>query len=341
MNPNTRAKSPLITIAIPTYNRLEILSNTLALLAKQDGFYDDDVEIVISDNCSPIDPTPMLREFEKSHGRPVVIHRNIANEGIDGNIHRVADLASGYYILFMSDDDILLPGTLRRMKILVRENPDLLFCFMNCYPFRECFDPLKMVPPIIKIDQTLVTQSNDRFVETIGIWSTFVSAFFVERLAWINIQDRTRFIGTDIYLTHVLFRLLSEGSQRIKVVTAEPLIAARDAFTGSFRIAHAFGFNFMRLLLEDAPLLGFSKRTMRAIKLNVMHKSLPTMILMIRLGPQPRALIFQEFQLLLRYTWWEPVAWLRMLPLMILPISTLRILGRLRRTLRSHIFKGE
>jgi len=65
------------------------------------------------------------------------------------------------------------------------------------------------------------------------------------------------------------------------------------------------------------------------------------MILMIRLGPQPRALIFQEFQLLLRYTWWEPVAWLRMLPLMILPISALRILGRLRRTLRSHIFKGE
>lgn len=334
MSPGTRADVPLITIAIPTYNRIDTLTATLDELARQEGFHDTDLEVVISDNASPVDPTPMLREFERRHGRSLVLHRNASNEGIDGNIHRVGELATGRYILFMSDDDVLLPGTLRRLQAIVREQPDLLFCFVNGYSFRGAYDPAFRGPPIIKLDRPLVTRSNDALLQTIGVWSTFLSAFFVDRQAWIDVPDRTRHLGTDIYLTHVLLRLLSSQPDRTKIVTAEALVAARDAFTGNYRMFHAFGLHFMKLLLKQAPSLGFSHETVSVVKRRTMRDTLPSMILIVRMGSLPRALTLTEHGQLLRYTWWEPIAWVRILPLMLLPRAGLDALRWLRRRTR-------
>lgn len=328
------SQEPLITIAIPTYNRLAILKDTLELLALQEGFHDPTVEIIISDNASPVDPRPMLEEFQRAHSRKLVLHRNTSNEGIDGNIHRVADLATGRYVLFMSDDDILLPNTLRRLQQMVCTQTDLLFCFVNGFPFTGIYSPDKTAPPIIKINSTLQTRSADEFIETVWVWSTFLSAFFVERRAWLGVVDRQRYIGTDIYLTHVLYRLLAQQRGRTKIVTAEPLVAARMEYTGSFRIFFAFGVHFMKLLCEDAPRLGFSARTLRAIKIRTMKAGLPPMILMVRRGPKPRRLSWQELGMLFRYTWWEPVAWLYMLPLIVLPRSAINGLIALKHRLR-------
>jgi len=83
----------------------------------------------------------MLREFEQRDGRPLVLHRNGHNEGIDGNIDRVGKLAFGRFILFMSDDDVLLPGTLRRLQAMTRENaPRLAFSALalNVVKRRTC-----------------------------------------------------------------------------------------------------------------------------------------------------------------------------------------------------------
>ncbi len=331
MSPAARADAPLITIAIPTFNRIEMLTQTLEELARQDGFHDEDVEIVISDNASPVDPTAMLREFERRHNRPLVLHRNASNEGIDGNIHRASELATGRYILFMSDDDVLLPGSLRRLLAMVHDQPDLLFCFVNGYSFRGTYDPAFRAPPIIKLDSTLVTRSNDALLKAIGVWSTFLSAFFVERQAWVSVPNRTQHLGTDIYLTHVLLRLLAAQPQRIKIVTADALVAARDAFTGSYRMFHAFGLHFMKLLLEQAPGLGFSAATIAAVKRRTMRDTLPSMILIVRMGTKPRALTLAEHCQLLRYTWWEPIAWTRMVPLMLIPQAGLYGLRWLRR----------
>lgn len=324
---------PLITIAIPTYNRVAILQDTLDLLALQDGFHDPHIEIVVSDNASPIDPTPMLEAFQARHGKALVLHRNAANLGIDGNIHQVAELARGRYVLFMSDDDILLPGTLRRLERMVGERPDLLFCFVNGFPFSGTYVPHAVAPPIIRIGETLVTRSADEFVETVWVWATFLSAFFVDRRAWAGVADRERHIGTDIYLTHVLYRLLAQQPGRTKVVTAEPLIAARMEYTGSFRIFFAFGLHFMKLVCEDAPRLGFSARALRAVKVRTIKAGLPPMVMMVRRGKQPRRLSWPEIRMLLRYTWWEPTAWLYLLPLVVLPRSVLDGLLSLKRRL--------
>lgn len=45
-------KRPLLSICIPTYNRAEILDKTLFLLFSNPDFNVDEIEVVVSDNCS-------------------------------------------------------------------------------------------------------------------------------------------------------------------------------------------------------------------------------------------------------------------------------------------------
>ena len=56
----TRMKdiNPYLSICIPTYNRSEVLKESLMQLLKYEG---DDIEVVISDNCSPDNTEEVVR----------------------------------------------------------------------------------------------------------------------------------------------------------------------------------------------------------------------------------------------------------------------------------------
>lgn len=325
--------SPLISIAIPTYNRAETLAETLKALAVHPELMDDYVELVISDNASTDHTVDVIRDFSASTGKSVRYGRNGSNLGIDGNIHAVAHLATGRYLLLMSDDDFLKPGAITRLVNLVQEHPDLLFCFANAGSFSGSYDPAVTLPSVIQMPNTLVTTDVDKVLQTIWIWSTFISAFFVDREAWVGVSDQRRFIGSDIYLTHVLYRVLAKNRGRTCVVTADQLSAARMEYTGSFRIFHAFGNSFLGLVCQDAQILGLDKSAMRAVKLATIRKGLPPMVLMVRRGLRPRRLTWQEWRLLFRHIWWEPTAWIYILPICALPQSGIEALMRLKRLL--------
>lgn len=331
--------APLISIAIPTYNRATVLADTLCSLASHPELMRDDIELVISDNASTDKTEDVVRDFSARTGKAVRFSRNESNLGIDGNIHAVSHLAIGRYLLLMSDDDFLRPGALTRLTELVHRYPDLLFCFANGGSFSGRYDPDASLPSLIQIPDTLVTQDPDVVLQTIWIWSTFISAFFVDRQAWINVPEQQRFIGSEIYLTHVLYRALAENRGRTCVVTADQLSAARMEYTGSFRIFHAFGNSFLGLVCDEAPSLGFRKAAMRAVKLATIRKGLPPMILMVRRGLKARRLTWIEWRLLFRHTWWEPAAWAYLLPICLLPQSGIEALVRLkRRILKRSLF---
>lgn len=324
---------PLISIAIPTYNRATMLGETLNALASHPELMNDDVELVISDNASVDDTANVVSDFSKRTGKPVRFSRNERNLGIDGNIHVVSRLATGRYLLLMSDDDFLKPGALTRLSDLVRQHPDLLFCFANGGAFNGRYDPTEDLPPLIKLKEMMLTKDPNVVVQTIWIWSTFISAFFVERRAWVSIQDQEQFIGSDIYLTHVLYRVLAGNPGRTCVVTSEQLTAARMEYTGSYRIFHAFGNSFLGLVCNEAPLLGLSRVALRTVKLATIRKGLPPKILMVRRGPNPRRLTWMEWRQLFRYTWWEPAAWVYLLPICLMPGFSIDAIMRVKRLL--------
>jgi glycosyltransferase involved in cell wall biosynthesis len=103
---------PLLSVAIPTYNRADYLRSNLAQLGSELASVPQGlVEVLVSDNCSP-DETPSVVQEAVAQGFPVRYVRNSENLGWGRNFSQCYELAQGRYVLLLGDDDLFLDGTL-------------------------------------------------------------------------------------------------------------------------------------------------------------------------------------------------------------------------------------
>jgi glycosyltransferase involved in cell wall biosynthesis len=110
------------TVAIPVFNRRELVHATLASALSQNV---RDLEILVIDNCSTDGTWESLQAYEDPRLRRV---RNERNIGLFGNFNRCLELARGTYVQFLCSDDRLMPGCLgEQVRIMdAHENVALL-----------------------------------------------------------------------------------------------------------------------------------------------------------------------------------------------------------------------
>jgi glycosyltransferase involved in cell wall biosynthesis len=89
----------VLSICIPTYNRANILRNTLSNLVAQDL---SRVEIIISDNASTDYTYQVVKEYEE-YG--IKYFCNSKNQGFTYNLIRVMECAKTDYLTLVSDED--------------------------------------------------------------------------------------------------------------------------------------------------------------------------------------------------------------------------------------------
>ena len=99
---------PLLTILIPTYNRRFYLEKTLSNLLSEIrlGEIEENVNILIGDNCSTDDTKRYLKESG------LEFYTNHKNEGITGNITIGLSKIDTPYVWIFGDDDLLAGGAL-------------------------------------------------------------------------------------------------------------------------------------------------------------------------------------------------------------------------------------
>ncbi|HBO97409.1 MAG TPA: hypothetical protein DD648_05195 [Candidatus Omnitrophica bacterium] len=96
------------SILIPTYNRAELLIQTVNNLRRQSF---QNFEILVWDNCSSDDTEEKVRGI----GDPRIIYnKNGSNLGYGRNLRACSEKATGDIVFLMGDDDILLEGALQR-----------------------------------------------------------------------------------------------------------------------------------------------------------------------------------------------------------------------------------
>lgn len=99
-----------ITIAIPTYNRKDYLKEAIESVLSQNC---PGVELLISDNHSTDGTEELINKVIKEHpGRLIRYNRFDENHGVSENWKYCIQNASGYYLLVLGDDDVLLPGSI-------------------------------------------------------------------------------------------------------------------------------------------------------------------------------------------------------------------------------------
>lgn len=114
----------LISICIPTYNRPMQLKRMLESI---DTTKVDDIDIVISENCSPKqkETRKVVEEYQKTHPYEVHYFENDRNLGYDKNIRAAVARATGRFCMFFSDDDMAMPGALDEYIEFVQKHKDV------------------------------------------------------------------------------------------------------------------------------------------------------------------------------------------------------------------------
>jgi glycosyltransferase involved in cell wall biosynthesis len=101
----THKNFPLITIAIPTYNRADgYLKQALESAVNQTYQH---LEIIVADNCSSDHTNEVVKKFADS--RIIRYYKHAKNIGANNNFNFCVEQAQGAYFLLLHDDDWIDP----------------------------------------------------------------------------------------------------------------------------------------------------------------------------------------------------------------------------------------
>jgi abequosyltransferase len=287
-------EKPLLTIAIPTYNRARYLRENLAALFDQ-LVAEPRVELIVSDNAS-LDETPLLvREFQE-RGLGICYIRNDTNLGADKNILQCFEQACGKYVWIIGDDDIVLTGCVKQIMVYL-EMDDYDMLYLVPYGFDN--DPLAEFLPDPLGREVAVIDSADLFVKKIGTMFSLISCNILnkERLLTIEHQPFIKFTGTNLIQLSWTYPLLTRFSKGLCVY--HRFLAIRNGTSGGYSVTRVFGENLRYVtdeLLVDHPSLA------KLIYCSAITGFLPFAILKIRQN-RHGAFEIEDFHKTLRFVY--------------------------------------
>lgn len=300
-----------LTIAIPTYNRCNLLRQTLDSIIEQRG---EGVEIIVSDNASTDGTEEMMRKYREEHN--IRYFRNAENLGMDRNFLNCLQKAEGDYIHLLSDDDILLPGAIDKILFLIdTEQPD--YINLNSFTYStDVYDPNSKRPPRIKLEEDLVTSDKEIYMGYIGVYITYISATIIKRSNFCMLKNPEKYFGTYFLHAHLVLDSLKGDNKKV-IITKEAYLAAKNNNSGGFNLYEVWIKQYKNLLLNTAVRNGFDYKQMQDIYVNDVNGFIRDSILKYRVTDN--AYEMNHRGILFRYTYMYPKVWIKTYMYAILP----------------------
>ncbi len=201
-------RMPLISVCIPAYNRAGVLPALLDSILKQDF---DDFDIVLAEDASPERQAieAKVAAYQQRYGNRVKYHANKQTLGYDGNLRRLVELATGDYVLFMGNDDLLAPGALSAVAAAVREQPNVGVVLRSYSSFVSA--PERPVQVFRYFDEDRVFPPGPDTVVTFFRRSVFISGMVFKRSS-AAAYATAQFDGTLLYQQHLVGHILRQES---------------------------------------------------------------------------------------------------------------------------------
>ena len=225
---------PVLTIAIPTYNRAWCLRELLTLLVDQ--IKDEPrIELIISDNASPDDTTSVVGEFV-AHGLRVRYIRNDENIGPDANFLQCFEQARGKYVWLFSDDDLIVPGGLARILSYCEVAEYDLISLGSYYPFGDSYTPRSL-----EACNAIEISDPSEYAKLVHVFFTFISGHIInkDRVLAAGPKPYSSLVGTALVQLGWAYTALNVFVRGLYI--RENLIAVRQNNTGGYKLFQVFG----------------------------------------------------------------------------------------------------
>lgn len=317
----TDQSSPLLTIAIPTYNRAEYLDLCLSQICQQVPPGDRRIEIIVSDNNSSDQTSAVVNKYV-DRGHPVRYVKNQVNIGGDPNIIQCFNLARTKYVLVFGDDDVFLDGSIQKMVDLISSD-NFGVVHLRSFGFETGQDPLQAKP---QKHHLFTYRSKPYFVWRISYLFTFISANIINK-SLIGPEADTTETGPNMAQLGWIFSALSRADNN--AVIDGYVFASKGDNASGYHLCEVFGKN-TNLVFALLIKRGIDKKLFSIFNLHLLVTFFPDRILTQRLNPA-RSTGEDCFNILYPIFRRNPFFWLFTFPIIRLPLPLARIWFRLIR----------
>lgn len=317
-----RLGSPLVSIAIPTYNRGELLESTLQSILPQ---LPDDFEVVICDTGSTDDTRERIAPIAAAIPRVrFVSHAERLN--LDEALLELLDLGRGEYVWFFSSDDRMKPGAAEtvRQRISGSPKPPALV-YVNQEIVGE--DGRTLIASQVGRERDRDFADGRGIFPWLGMNLGFLSASVIPLASARHVASARDFAGTRSLNLHLYLECLRHGGPALYI--GEPLVRARRASGAPpYKYRDVFVRDIVRIL-SHARWRGFRWfRIYRAMQRIVAGQYLR---LVVSWRADDPAELSRTFPAMCRACWMIPAFWLLVVPARLAPRSLVRgVRNRLR-----------
>lgn len=213
---------PQLTICIATYNRADLLLETLNSIASQIGMLED-VEILVVDGNSTDNTEEVVKGVQSICGqlRYLKLHEK---GGVDKDFDIAVQNATGQYCWLFTDDDLLSPKAVRKVLDAISGEPGLVVVNSEIcdYDFRRTLK--RSALQIDKdIESGFTTHEREEFFKLCAGYITFIGAIVIKKCLWVE-RPRDEFYGSRFIHVGMISTL---GAATKVMVLAEPMIRIR------------------------------------------------------------------------------------------------------------------
>lgn len=254
----------LLTIAIPTYNRAQMLEKALLAIEKQ---YDECVEVLVCDDVSSDNTQEIVVNMQKK--LPIHYIRNEVNLGYERNFLQCYRRANGKYVFLMSDHDFIID--LQHIIQYINNGDNLDWIRLAV---AGMFDEGDVLSKIRQIDES---RYHDRYRvskyelinhERFGITSN-ANIVRIDGVSDFSIFEK--YFGIDLMQTCIPFELTRSSEAKLGIIEMPCFgtcrIQSKDRWVYRQHLTYfkIFCTGLRKLFLEIAPDCGYDRHQMEKL----------------------------------------------------------------------------
>lgn len=219
-----RKNNPLISICIPTLNRVMQLDKCLSSIYSQIG-NDSLFEVFVSNNNSSDGTEDLINKYINLYDN-ITYNKNETNIGPDKNIAVTIEKSKGKYIILHGDDDYFKEDTIYPLMDIINKNTESSLLFINVLSNKN--------------DVVLYSGIN-QFLQATSIAASFISSIIIERDAFNKIEDPFKYVDSSFNQIFLQYSILLNN----------PNFTLINRSIFNYEGSNPHGYNFGRVFIKN------------------------------------------------------------------------------------------